>query len=134
MIEIFSQRHSKTALLDINHIHSTVIDPNFTLEFSSAPEYQRIYFIFQTSTSKMGGGDIPPPPHSRLNIGLILSCVFTFIITTIFNALAGSGGGVGSVFYATVGGISRKFELFITPASNKHFHLLTGTQCHTLSL
>jgi len=65
----------------------------------------------------MGGGDIPPPPHSRLNIGLILSCVVTFIITTIFNALAGSGGGVGSVFYATVGGISRKFELFITPAS-----------------
>ena len=69
----------------------------------------------------MGGGDIPPPPHSPLNIGLILSCVLTFIITTIFNALAGSGGGVGSVFYATVGGISRKFELFITPAGNKHF-------------
>lgn len=64
----------------------------------------------------MGGGDIPPPPHSPLNIGLILSCVFTFIITTIFNALAGSGGGVGSVFYATVGDISDKFELFITPA------------------
>ena len=78
--------------------------------------------MFQTSAdSKMGGGDIPPPPHSPLNIGLILSCVFTFIITTIFNALAGSGGGVGSVFYATVGDISDKFELFITPAGETHF-------------
>ena len=50
MIEIFSQRHSKTALLDINHIHSAVIDPNFTLEFSSAPENHyrtfRTYFYF----------------------------------------------------------------------------------------
>ena len=73
----------------------------------------------------MGGGDIPPPPHSHLNIGLILSCVFTFIITTIFNALAGSGSGVDSVFYVTVGDISRKYELFITPAGNKHFNGLT---------
>ena len=35
VIETFSQRQSDTALLDINHIHSAVIDPNFTLEFSS---------------------------------------------------------------------------------------------------
>lgn len=63
-----------------------------------------------------GGRDIPPPPHSYINIGLILSCVLTFILMIVFNALAGSGAGVGSVFYSTVGDISDKYQLFITPA------------------
>ena len=62
------------------------------------------------------GGDIPAPAHSPLNIGLILSCVATFIVTTAFNAVAGSGAGVGSVFYSTVGNISDKYQLLITPA------------------
>jgi len=62
------------------------------------------------------GVESAPPPHKNLNLALILSCVVTFIITTAFNALAGSGAGVGSVFYSTVGDISDKYQLFITPA------------------
>jgi len=62
------------------------------------------------------GNDLPPPPHNLVNIGFILSCVGTFILTTAFNALGGSGAGVPDVFYATVGDISDKYELFITPA------------------
>jgi len=55
-------------------------------------------------------------PHNIVNLSLIFSCVGTFILTTAFNALAGSGAGVPSIFYATVGDISDKYELFITPA------------------
>ena len=61
-------------------------------------------------------GDMPPPSHSPLNIVLILLTLFTFILTAVFNALAGSGAGVGSIFESTVGDISDKYELFITPA------------------
>ena len=61
-------------------------------------------------------GDLPPPPHSPLNVGLIVSTVLTFTLMAVFNALAGSGAGVGSVFLSTVGDISDKYQLFITPA------------------
>jgi len=57
-----------------------------------------------------------PPPHNFINLGLILSCVGTFILTAAFNGLAGSGAGVPDVFYSTVGDISDKYQLFITPA------------------
>ncbi len=66
--------------------------------------------------SYVAKGDIPPPPHSPLNITLILLTVATFILTAIFNALAGSGAGVGSIFESTVGNISDKYDLYITPA------------------
>ena len=66
--------------------------------------------------SYVAKGDIPPPPHSPLNITLILMTVATFILTAIFNALAGSGAGVGSIFESTVGNISDKYDLYITPA------------------
>lgn len=56
------------------------------------------------------------PPHETLNLVCIISSVVTFILTTAFNALAGSGAGVPSIFYATVGDISDKYELYITPA------------------
>jgi len=56
------------------------------------------------------------PPHNFINLGLILSCVGTFILTAAFNGLAGSGAGVPDVFYSTVGDISDKYQLFITPA------------------
>ena len=77
------------------------------------------------------GGDIPAPDHSPLNIGLILSCVATFILTAAFNAVAGSGVGVGSVFYSTVGDISDKYQLYITPAGEiyskvRHYDQSTG--------
>ena len=61
-------------------------------------------------------GDIPPPSHSPLNIALILLTLATFILTATFNAIAGSGAGVGGIFESTVGDISDKYELFITPA------------------
>jgi len=65
----------------------------------------------------MGVDDLKPPaPHKTLNKVLIISNVVTFIITTTFNALAGSGAGVDWLFYATVGDISDKYDLFITPA------------------
>eukprot|EP00091_Calanus_sinicus_P021429 TRINITY_DN6350_c0_g1_i3.p1 TRINITY_DN6350_c0_g1~~TRINITY_DN6350_c0_g1_i3.p1 ORF type:complete len:256 (+),score=54.57 TRINITY_DN6350_c0_g1_i3:169-936(+) len=57
-----------------------------------------------------------PQPHKFVNFGLIWSCVGTFILTTAFNALGGSGAGVPDIFYATVGDISDKYQLFITPA------------------
>ena len=66
--------------------------------------------------SYVAKGDMPPPPHSPLNITLILMTVATFILTAIFNALAGSGAGVGSIFESTVGNISDKYDLYITPA------------------
>ena len=62
------------------------------------------------------GGDIPHPPHNLVNVVLIVASVGTFVLTTVFNALAGSGAGVPAVFYATVTIISAKYELFITPA------------------
>ena len=66
--------------------------------------------------SYVAKGDIPPPPHSPHNITLILMTVATFVLTAIFNALAGSGAGVGSIFESTVGNISDKYDLYITPA------------------
>lgn len=66
--------------------------------------------------SYVAKGDIPPPPHSPLNITLILMTMATFVLTAIFNALAGSGAGVGSIFESTVGNISDKYDLYITPA------------------
>ena len=62
------------------------------------------------------GGDIPLPPHNWVNVVLILSSVGTFVLMTVFNALGGSGAGVPGIFYATVGDISDKYDLFITPA------------------
>ena len=66
------------------------------------------------------GGDLPTPPHSRLNLGLILATAASFLLMIIFNGLSdfliGSGAGVGSVFIATVGNISDKYQLYITPA------------------
>jgi len=62
------------------------------------------------------GNDIPPTPHNWVNIALILTCFGTFILTTAFNALGGSGAGVPDVFYATVGDISDKYQSIITPA------------------
>lgn len=54
--------------------------------------------------------------HNWLNAGLIILGLFSFILTTAFNALAGSGAGVPDVFYSTVGDISDLYELYITPA------------------
>ena len=62
------------------------------------------------------GGDIPLPPHNWVNAALILTSAATFVLTTVFNGLAGSGAGVPSVFYSTVGDISDKYQLYITPA------------------
>jgi len=62
------------------------------------------------------GGDNPLPPHSWTNVVLILSSVTTFVLMIVFNALGGSGAGVPAVFYATVGDISDKYQLLITPA------------------
>jgi len=56
------------------------------------------------------------PPHKTNNIVCIVCSVATFILTAAFNALAGSGAGVPDVFYSTVGDISDKYELYITPA------------------
>ena len=66
------------------------------------------------------GREIPLPPHNWVNVVLILSSVATFVLTTVFNALAGSGAGVPGVFYATVTIISAKYELFITPAGKEY--------------
>ena len=64
-------------------------------------------FTKHISVIREMGGDIPAPDHSPLNIGLILSCVFTFIITAAFNAVAGSGvDKAHHVFHSTVGEIS----------------------------
>jgi len=57
------------------------------------------------------------PVHPDIpTIALIGTGLFTFILTAAFNGLAGSGAGVPSIFYSTVGDISDIFELFITPA------------------
>merc|ERR1712131_34732 len=40
----------------------------------------------------------------------------TFIITAIFNALAGSGAALGSIFLSSVGNISDVYQMDITPA------------------
>ena len=68
----------------------------------------------ETVIKKMGVEQ--PPPHKTVNIVCIVCSVATFILTTAFNALAGSGAGVPDVFYSTVGDISDKYELYITPA------------------
>jgi hypothetical protein len=52
----------------------------------------------------------------KLNAGLIVTSLVTFIIVVSFNGLAGSGAGVPDIFYSTVGDISAKYELYITPA------------------
>ena len=86
------------------------------------------------------GGDIPAPDHSPLNIGLILSCVFTFIITATFNGLAGSEVGTKSgVFHSTVGKISNTYQLYITPAGEiysivEHYDQSTGFTGVTFSI
>jgi len=61
--------------------------------------------------------DSENPSHPDIpTISFISSGVFTFIVTAAFNGLAGSGAGVPSVFYSTVGNISDMYELYITPA------------------
>ena len=83
------------------------------------------------------GVESPPQPHNFVNFGLIWSCVGTFILTTAFNALGGSGAGVPDVFYATVGDISDVYQLFITPAGRDHenfdidFHSFLFSLCET---
>ena len=89
---------------------------------------------FYRSTVKMGG-DLPPPPHSRLNVGLILATAASFLLMIIFNALAGSGAGVGSVFISTVGNISDKYQLYITPAGkNREYEVYHLIEIYFLSL
>jgi len=58
----------------------------------------------------------PPSGHNYLNLACILTSVFTFTLTTVFNGLAGSGAGVPTIFYSTVGNLSDKYQLYITPA------------------
>jgi len=60
--------------------------------------------------------EIPLPAHDWVNAGLIIVSAVIFLITTALNGLAGSGAGVPSIFYSTVGDISDKYQLFITPA------------------
>jgi len=55
-------------------------------------------------------------PHNWINAGLIISTLITYILMVAFNGLAGSGAGIPDVFYSTVGDISDKYQLFITPA------------------
>jgi len=69
-----------------------------------------------TRTDNFTMGDIPISDHSPLNIILILSTLVTFIITAIFNALAGSGAALGSIFLSSVGNISDVYQMDITPA------------------
>jgi hypothetical protein len=56
------------------------------------------------------------PKMEKLNAGLIVTSLVTFIITAAINGLAGSGAGVPDIFYSTVGNISDKYQLYITPA------------------
>jgi len=56
------------------------------------------------------------PAHSCVTAGMIFVSAAIFLITTALNGLAGSGAGVPSIFYSTVGDISDKYQLFITPA------------------
>jgi hypothetical protein len=62
------------------------------------------------------GREIPLPAHNWVNVWLIIVSGVIFVITTAVNGLAGSGAGVPSIFYVTVGDISDKYQLFITPA------------------
>lgn len=54
--------------------------------------------------------------HHPLTIVLILTGLVTFVLTAIFNALAGSGGGVPTIFHYTTGEMSDKYNIYITPA------------------
>jgi len=54
--------------------------------------------------------------HNYLNLSLIVCSILSFILTTVFNGLAGSGAGVPTIFYSTVGNLSDKYQLYITPA------------------
>jgi len=74
------------------------------------------YLRHSTRTDNFTMGDIPISDHSPLNIILILSTLVTFIITAIFNALAGSGAALGSIFLSSVGNISDVYQMDITPA------------------
>jgi len=56
--------------------------------------------------------------HNRTNIGLIILLCVTYLLMISFNALAGSGAGIPDIFISTVGDISDKFELYITPAGS----------------
>ena len=62
------------------------------------------------------GRKIPLPAHNWVNVWLIIVSGVIFVITTAVNGLAGSGAGVPSIFYSTVGDISDKYQLFNTPA------------------
>lgn len=73
--------------------------------------------FFKTPNLDMDSLEKPSSPgHNFLHLSFILSSVFTFILTTVFNGLAGSGAGVPTIFYSTVGNLSDKYQLFITPA------------------
>jgi len=83
----------------------------------------------------------PSPGHNYLHLSLILISVFTFILTTVFNGLAGSGAGVPTIFYSTVGNLSDEYQLFITPAgftftiwSVIYLWLAISLLCLTISL
>lgn len=54
--------------------------------------------------------------HDPVTIVLILTGLVTFVLTAVFNALAGSGAGVPKIFHYTTGEMSDKYEIFITPA------------------
>jgi len=70
----------------------------------------------ETSAGKMSQSS--PQPHNYLSAGLIVLGLVTFIITAAINGLGGSGAGVPQVFYATVGDISDKYQLYITPSGS----------------
>lgn len=55
---------------------------------------------------------------SSLNVGLIILSIVTYVLTVSFNALAGSGAAVGGLFESTVGDISDKYQVYITPSGS----------------
>ena len=57
------------------------------------------------------GGDIPLPPQNCVNACLIVASAVIFVITAAGNGLAGKVSGLPSV-----GDISDKYQVFITPA------------------
>jgi len=59
---------------------------------------------------------IPLHDYDPATIALILCGLLTFVLTAIFNALAGSGAGVPSIFHYRTGEMSDRYEIFITPA------------------
>jgi len=77
-----------------------------------------LFWKDQDNMEKVGltKGSVYPAHPDILTIALIGFGLFTFILTAAFNGLAGSGAGVPSIFYSTVGDISDIFELYITPA------------------